>query len=217
MLDLDFGGVLASLNQLLLAAVVSVVVGIVAMVFATMIGVVGTALSQLGWKRSVIWFVDIFRGTPLLVQILFFYFVPAALGFTVSPYVSGTFSLSIYYGAYITEIMRGAFEGVPTEHLDAARSLGMKTQRIFIRIQFPQVLAVIISPLAGQFARLFKASSLLSVIGVAELTQRGQFVMARTYAPIETWLIVAAIYFTLNSVVMFGSVWLERRLTRGRA
>src|SRR6185312_10551981 len=135
----------------------------------------------------------------------------------ISPYVSGTISLAVYYGAYTIEIMRGAFEAVPAEHLDAARSLGMKTSRIFIKIQFPQVLAIIVSPLAGQFARLFKASSLLSVIGVAELTHRGQFIMERTYAPIETWLTVAAIYFAFNSLVVLGSIWLERRLVRSRA
>ena len=217
MLDLNFGEVLKSLNQLLEGVMISLAIGVVAMVLAMIIGVLGTALSQLGWKRAVMWFVDVFRGTPLLVQVLVFYFVPTALGFDIPPYVSGTFSLSVYYGAYITEIMRGAFEGVPAEHLDAARSLGMKTSRIFVRIQFPQMLAVIVSPLAGQFARLFKASSLLSVIGVAELTHRGQYVMARTYAPIETWLIVAAIYFVFNSVVIVGSIWLERHLTRGRA
>jgi ABC-type amino acid transport system permease subunit len=143
--------------------------------------------------------------------------VPNALGIPISPYVSGTISLAVYYGAYTIEIMRGAFEAVPAEHIDAARALGMTRNRIFFKIQFPQVLAVIVSPLAGQFARLVKASSLLSVIGVAELTHRGQFIMERTYAPIETWLTVAAIYFALNSVVVILSIWLERRLVRSRA
>jgi polar amino acid transport system permease protein len=220
MLDLNFGAVFASLDQLLLAGLASVAIGVVAMILALLIGTLGAALSQLHslvWRRTVVVFVDVFRGTPLLVQVLVFYFVPTALGFSISPYVTGTLSLAFYYGAYITEIMRGAFEGVPVGHLDAARSLGMTAKRIFVRIQLPQVLAVTISPLVGQFARLFKASSLLSIIGVAELTQRGQFVMARTYAPIETWLVVAAIYFAFNSLVVFGAIWFERRLVRGRA
>jgi len=217
MSDLNFGVVFASIDQLLIAAMLSMAIGIVAMTLALLIGMIGTALSQIGWRRLVIAFVDIFRGTPLLVQVLMLYFVPNAIGIPISPYVSGTISLAVYYGAYTIEIMRGAFEAVPAEHLDAARSLGMKTSRIFIKIQFPQVLAIIVSPLAGQFARLFKASSLLSVIGVAELTHRGQFIMERTYAPIETWLTVAAIYFAFNSLVVLGSIWLERRLVRSRA
>ena len=219
MLELHFKPVLDSLDQLLAAAVTSIVIGIVAMALAMAVGTLGTVLSQGRsrlWRRSIIVYVDLFRGTPLLVQVLAFFFVPTALGFKISPYLSGILALGLYYGAYITEIVRGAFEGVPAGHLDAARSLGMPASRILWRIQLPQALAVVISPLAGQFARLFKASSLLSVIGVAELTLRGQFVMTRTYAPIETWIVVAAIYFAIYSVVVLGALFLERRLTRGR-
>jgi len=218
--ELNFKPVLESLDQLLAAALISLVIGVVAMALAMAVGVLGAVLSQSRSalrRRCVIVYVDIFRGTPLLVQILAFFFVPTALGFKISPYTCGILALGLYYGAYITEILRGAFEGIPAGHLDAARSLGIPARIVFWRIQLPQALAVVISPLAGQFARLFKASSLLSVIGVAELTLRGQFVMTRTYAPIETWLIVAAIYFAIYAVVVVGAIWLERRLTRGRA
>lgn len=220
MLDLNFAPVLASLDQLLAATVVSLAIGVVAMTLALALGTLGTVMSQSRsavLRRCRIWYVDLFRGTPLLVQVLVLFFVPTALGLKVSPYASGTLALSLYYGAYIMEILRGAFEGVPAGHVDAARSLGLPATRIFWRIQFPQALAVVVSPLAGQFARLLKASSLLSVIGVAELTLRGQFVMTRTLAPIETWLTVAAIYFSIYVVVIVGATWLERRLTRGRA
>ena len=220
MLELNFRPVLASLDQLLAASLVSLAIGLVAMVLATLVGMLGAALAQSrnkGLRRCVVLYVDLFRGTPLLVQVLVFFFVPTALGLKISPYASGTIALSLYYGAYITEILRGAFQGIPTGHIDAARSLGMPAARIFWRIQLPQALAVVMSPLAGQFARLVKASSLLSVIGVPELTLRGQFVMARTYAPIETWLVIAAIYFAFYVVVIVAAMWLEVRLTRGRA
>jgi polar amino acid transport system permease protein len=219
MLELDFAPVIASFDQLLRASVASIVIGVVGMLFAMIVGTLGTILSQLpgrGWKIAVRGYVDLFRGTPLLVQIFAFYFIPTAIGADIPPYAAGFFALALYYGAYITEILRGAFEGVPVGHIDAARSLGMKRLRIIWKIQFPQALAVVVSPLAGQFARLFKASSLLSVIGVSELTLRGQYVMTRTYAPIETWLVVAAIYLFFNSIVVYGSIWLENRLVRGR-
>jgi polar amino acid transport system permease protein len=219
MIDLDFAPVIASLGQLVRAAMTSIAIGIVGMTLAMALGTLGAVLSQMPgrvWKTAVRAYVDLFRGTPLLVQIFVFYFTPAALGIDISPYVTGTITLGLYYGAYIVEIMRGAYESVPVGHIDAARSLGMKFGRIFWRIQLPQTLAVVVSPLAGQFARLFKASSLLSVIGVSELTLRGQFVMTRTYTPIETWLVVAAIYFLCNSLIIYSSVWLERRLVRGR-
>jgi len=220
MRDLNFGAVFASLDQLLQAALVSIAIGIVAMLIAMAIGTLATTLTQTrvpALRRAVVVYVDFFRGTPLLVQILALYFIPTAMGLNVSPYVTGVLSLAMYYGAYITEILRGALEGVPAGHVDAARSLGMSRGRILMKIELPQALAVVISPLAGQFARLFKASALLSVIGVAELTLRGQFVMTRTYTPIETWLVVAGIYLAFNSLVVVGAILLERRLVRGRA
>jgi polar amino acid transport system permease protein len=144
------------------------------------------------------------------------FYGPAAMGVSLSPYVAGIIALGLYYGAYVLEIMRGAFESVPSGQVDAARSLGLSSSRIFWRIQLPQSLAIVISPLAGQFARLFKASSLLSAIGVAELTMRGHVIMTNTLAPIETWIVVAAIYLFFNTIVVLGAIYLEHRLTAGR-
>jgi len=219
MLELHFGPVLASLDQLLWASIASVVIGIAGMAVAMVVGTISALMSQVparAARTTANLYVDLFRGTPILVQILFFYFLPAALGIDVSAYVTGIVALGLYYGSYISEIMRGAIEGVAVGQVDAARSLGMPKVMTFWRVQFPQAMTIVISPLAGQFSRLFKASSLLSVIGVSELTLRGQYVMTRTYAPIETWLVVAAIYFVFSSVAVYGSVWLEARLVRGR-
>ena len=220
MLELNFAPVFKALDQLLAAAMVSLGIGIVGMALALLAGTLGVALSQTrsrAARRAVLVYVDVFRGTPLLVQVLVFFYAPAALGVPFfSPYIAGTVALALYYGAYVLEIMRGAFEGVPAGHVDAARSLGMSSARIFWRIQLPQTLAVVISPLAGQFARLFKASSLLSVIGVTELTVRGHVIMTNTLAPIETWLVVAGIYLFFNSIILIGALYLERRLTLWR-
>lgn len=217
MLELNFAPVFRALDQLLAAAMYSLGIGIVAMMLALLVGTSGVALSQARSrvvKGAVLVYVDVFRGTPLLVQVLAFFYIPAALGVPYfSPYVAGTLALALYYGAYVLEIMRGAFEGVPAGHVDAGRSLGISTSGIFWRIQLPQTLAVVISPLAGQFAKLFKASSLLSVIGVTELTVRGHVIMTNTLAPIETWLVVAGIYLFFNSIILVGAMHLERRLT----
>jgi len=189
------------------------------MALAVLLGTLGVALSQARSKsarRATVVYVDVFRGTPLLVQILIFFYGCTALGLPLSPHTAGILALGLYYGAYVLEIMRGAFEGVPAGHADAARSLGMTSAYTFWRIQLPQALAVVISPLAGQFARLFKASSLLSVIGVAELTMRGHVVMTNTLAPIETWIVVAGIYLFFNTFVVVGAIVVERRLTTGR-
>jgi polar amino acid transport system permease protein len=219
MLELNFAPVFKALDQLLAAVMVSLGIGVVAMALALLLGTLGVALSQArsrAARRAVVVYVDLFRGTPLLVQILILFYGSTALGLPIPPYVAGIVALALYYGAYVLEIMRGAFEGVPAGHADAARSLGMSGSDIFWRIQLPQALAVVISPLAGQFARLFKASSLLSVIGVAELTMRGHVVMTNTLAPIETWIVVAGLYLFFNAFVVGGAIFLEHRLTAGR-
>ena len=218
MLDLNFSPVMRGFDQLLLATMTSLVIGVIAMALAMLVGTLGVALSQAksrAAKRAVLVYVDLFRGTPLMVQVLIAFYGSTALGIPLSPFVCGTFALALYYGAYVLEIMRGAFEDVPGGQIDAARSVGLSSTRIFWRIQLPQTLAVVISPLAGQFARLFKASSLLSVIGVAELTMRGHVIMTNTLTPIETWLVVAGIYLFFNTLVVLAAVYLERSLNRG--
>jgi polar amino acid transport system permease protein len=219
MLQLDFGPVIANLDQLLWAASVTLIISWVSMVIAITIGIGGAVLSQLSGRlsrRSVQIFVDIYRGTPLLVQILLFYFVPAALRINLSPFVVGTLALGLYHGAYTIEILRGAYEAVPRGHVEAAQSLGIPARSVFFRIQLPQALAIVVSPIAGQFARLQKATSLLSFIGVAELTLQGKYVMLRTYSPIETWLVIAGIYLAMYVVIITGAILLERRLSAGR-
>lgn len=219
MLGLNFTPVLDSMDQLLSAALVTLILGWSGMVIATFVGIFGAVLSQMPgrfYRHGVQTFVDVYRGTPLLVQILLFFYVPAALQIDLSPYMVGVFAIGLYYGAYIIEIFRGAYEAVPRGHIEAARSLGIPERKIFFRVRLPQALAIVISPIAGQFARLQKATSLLSIIGVSELTLRGQFVMTRTYSPIETWLVIAGIYLAMYLAIVAGAVFLERRLTVGR-
>ncbi|VTU16815.1 amino acid ABC transporter permease [Variovorax sp. PBL-E5] len=219
MLELNFAPVFKAFDQLMAAAMYSLAIGVAAMVLAMLVGTLGMALSQMrsrAARRAVLVYVDLFRGTPLLVQILVLFYGPSALGVPIPPYTSGIIALGLYYGAYIMEIMRGAFESIPAGHVDAARAMGMPGSRIFWRIQLPQTIAVVVSPLSGQFARLFKASSLLSVIGVTELTVRGHVIMTNTLAPIETWLVVAGIYLFFNTIVVVGAHLLEQHLTRGR-
>jgi His/Glu/Gln/Arg/opine family amino acid ABC transporter permease subunit len=219
MQTLDFGSVFASFDQLLWAALTTVLLGWAGMVVATTVGILGAALCQIPGRFSrvgVQMFVDFYRGTPLLVQILLFFFVPAALQINLSATVVGVFAIGFYYGAYIIEVLRGAYEAVPRGHVEAARSLGISSRRILLKIQLPQALATVVSPIAGQLARLQKATSLLSVIGISELTLRGQFIMTRTFTPVETWLVIALMYFCMYIVIVFGAIWLEKRLVAGR-
>jgi polar amino acid transport system permease protein len=216
MLELDFLPVVISLDQLLLAGVNTVWIAVAGMVAALACGILGAAgaNSRSRWLRRLsTCYVDGFRGTPLLIQILlFFYLPPAALGVRPSPVPVGIAVLGAYFGAYVTEILRGALRAIPAGHTDAAHSLGMSPARVFRRVVLPQVFAIVVPPLAGQFTSLVKATSLLTVIAVPELTLRGRFIMTRTLAPLETWLVIAGIYLLINWTIALGSVALERRL-----
>jgi polar amino acid transport system permease protein len=160
-------------------------------------------------------YVDFLRGTPLLVQLVLLFYLPAALGVRFPALVAGVIGLALYYGAYITEIVRGGLASVPRGHLDAARALGMPRFTTFRHIVLPQVLAIVVPPLAGQFTAVVKGTSLLSVITVFELTSAGHEISVRTVAPVETWIVVAFIYLGLNGIIAGGSVLLERRLRVG--
>jgi ABC-type amino acid transport system permease subunit len=103
---------------------------------------------------------------------------------------------------------------LPSGQIDVARAFGMPTPLLLRRIVLPQVLAAAIPPLTGQFANLVKATSLLSVISIHELTLQGRMIIIQTIAPLETYLVIAAIYFVINSCIAFGSVRLEMRFRR---
>jgi polar amino acid transport system permease protein len=122
--------------------------------------------------------------------------------------------LGLYYGAYISEILRGAFQAVPHGQVEVARVLGMHHLLLFRRIVLPQVLANAIPALTGQFTSLVKATSLLSVITIQELTLEGRIVIARTGDPLGTYLAIAVIYLFINSMISAGSVLLERHYRR---
>lgn len=216
MVDFRFGEVWHSLPFLLDGAKTTVLLAVASMALALSIGIATTAIAKYGpsWAgRSAVGIVDFFRGIPLFVLILFLYYLPAGLDLPIPATVSGVSGLSLYYGSYIAEIIRGSLRSVPAGHLEASASLGLREAWAFRRIILPQALATVISPIAGQFARLLKGTSLLSVISIGELTLEGRFIMARTYASVETWIVIAGIYLVMNTALMGIAHWLERRMT----
>jgi His/Glu/Gln/Arg/opine family amino acid ABC transporter permease subunit len=216
-MKLDFVPVFERLHQLLWGALNTVWFGVAGMAAALLVGAVCAAASTLGprWLRGVVaGYIDFFRGTPLLTQIIAAFYGPALLGFDVPPTPVGIVCLGLYFGAYVSEILRAAMAALPSGQVDVARAFGMPTPLLFRRIVLPQVLAAAVPPLTGQFANLVKATSLLSVISINELTLQGRMIIIQTIAPLETYLVIAAIYFVINSAIAVGSVQLEIRFRR---
>jgi polar amino acid transport system permease protein len=156
-----------------------------ASVFGLLIGLV-TGLMKISKNYTVrnlaAIYIEIIRGTPLLVQIFIAYFFFAGIG-----------ALALFAGAYVAEIIRAGIQSIPRGQMEAARSLGMSTAQAMIDIILPQAFKRVLPPLAGQFISLIKDSSLLSIIAIIDLVKTGREIIATTFSPFEIWLLVAAI------------------------
>lgn len=156
-------------------------------------------------------YVELIRGTPLLVQILFFFYVVAASIHVNNRYLVGVITLSLFCGAYLAEIIRAGIESISHSQLESARAIGLNPRQIYRFVIFPQAIRVMLPSLAGQFASLIKDSSLLSIIGINELTYSAQQVNSATYSTLESFLPLAVGYLILTLPISLWSKSLERR------
>jgi polar amino acid transport system substrate-binding protein len=158
-------------------------------------------------------YVDIFRGTPLLVQAFFIYFgIPAALGFQMPAFTAGVITLSLNAGAYITEIIRGGIQSVDKGQMEASRSLGMNYMASMRKVVLPQAVRTMMPSFVNQAVITLKDTSILSVIGIAELTQTGKIIIARNFESFNMWLIVGIFYFVIIMALTKLSDRLEKRI-----
>jgi len=163
-------------------------------------------------RQLSIFYIEVIRGTPLLVQIFIFYFFLGTV-LDISRIVAGISALAIFAGAYVAEIIRAGIQSIPKGQMEAARSLGMNVPQAMIHIILPQAFKRILPPLAGQFISLIKDSSLVSVIAITDLTKSGREVITSTFATFEIWFIVALLYLLLTSILSQVISWVERRLS----
>lgn len=161
-------------------------------------------------------YVTVIRGTPLLVQIYLFYYVVGTAWGVDNRVVAGVLILSVFAGAYIAEILRGAYASIDPEQLEAARAVGFTRWQTARHVVLPQLVALALPALAGQFANIVKDSSLLSVISVIELTQTMREISATNYNFFGCYLLLGAIYLVLTLPIMALSRHLEKRLDHAR-
>jgi polar amino acid transport system permease protein len=157
-------------------------------------------------------YIELIRGTPLLVQIMvFFYVVASSLGLE-NRYAAGVLSLSLFSGAYMSEIFRAGLNSVGTSQIDSAKAIGLTPMQTLRYVILPQAGRVSLPPAAEQFISLIKDSSLLSIIAISELTLNAQEVNSITYSTLESYLPLAALYLLITLPL---SLWIrnfERRL-----
>ena len=174
-----------------------------------------------GIKGLATVYVEIIRGSPLMVQILIWYFVVGTLvndnlsmmGMaTIPPLGWGIISLSIFAGAYVTEIIRGGIESIPKGQMEAARSSGMTYIQAMVHIILPQAFRIAIPALTGQFISLIKDSSLLGIISLRELTKASREIVASTMMTFEFFLILAVLYLVLTFPLSLIVKYLEQKV-----
>lgn len=158
-------------------------------------------------------YIELIRGTPLLVQIFIFYFFIGTV-LNLDRIVAGVGALALFVGAYIAEIIRAGIQSIAKGQTEAARSLGMSSTETMIYIVLPQAFKRVLPPLAGQFISLIKDSSLVSVIAITDLTKSGREIITSSFATFEIWFTVALLYLLVTTVLSQLLFWLERRFAR---
>ena len=197
-----------------------------AIVFGILIGL-GTGLCRLSNNPALRWgsitYIEIIRGSPLLVQIFIWYFVAGPLidkflqrgGLSpIPPVWYGIGALAIFTGAYVAEIVRAGIQSVHRGQMEAARSLGMSHRQAMQKVILPQAFRRILPPLAGQFISLVKDSSLLGVMGVRELTKGTREAITSSLQSLELWFTCALLYLILTFTLSLFVQYLESRAVR---
>lgn len=159
-------------------------------------------------------YVEIMRGIPILVIILYVAFVISPLVGLRSNLVRAIFALALSYGAYLAEVYRAGIEAIPPGQWEAARALGLSPQQTLIQVILPQAFRIILPPLGNDFIALLKDSSLATVIGVPELTQQTRFYVSRTFDTFGGWTMAALLYLSMTLVLSLGVRILERSTRR---
>lgn len=156
-------------------------------------------------------YLEIIRNTPLLVQLFFIYFVLSPV-LDISGFNSAVLALSLFEGAYASEIFRAGIVSVQRGQWEAAFSIGLNTYQTYRLIILPQALRRILPPLTSQAVSLIKDSALVSTIAIYDLTMRGQTIIAETFLVFEIWFTVAAIYLTITLLLSATVFYMEKRL-----
>ncbi len=193
--------------------IATVIISMASFCLALFIGIsVGLARAESPKARRLLGpYVEMFRGTPLLIQLFFIYYGLPSVGLTMDNYTAGVVGLGLNGGAYISEIIRGALYSVEKGQQDAAASLGLSWFQTMAHVILPQSLRVALPSLVNSFSSVLKDSSLVSVLAITELTRVSQLIYTRTFRAFEVYLAVGLIYFGMIYAVSLLSRRLEKR------
>lgn len=213
--SLDFSILVPYASLLPAALKITIQIGVAGFILATFISVIvgccrGRKMPKIIEIILAI-YVEIFRGTPLLVQLFFVYYGMPSLGFKIPPIAAAVITMGLNSGSYLSENVRASIMAVDKGQYEAAHMLGYNSFQTNIHIILPQAMRIAIPSFMNGFSSIIKETSIVSVLPVIELTKLGNQVYARTYHPFEIYILLGVIYFVLTFSLTFLAKWLERR------
>ncbi|MBM3363023.1 MAG: amino acid ABC transporter permease [Betaproteobacteria bacterium] len=203
------------LRNLLLAAQWTVVLSLIAFIGGGLVGLallVARTTASRAMQQGVAGYVQVFQGTPLLMQLFLAYFGMAMVGFETSAWTAAAVALTLYSSAFLAEIWHGCIKAVPKGQWEAAQSLALTLSEQLLHIVFPQAVRIAVAPTVGFLVQLVKGTALASVIGFVELTKAGTMITNATFRPFVVYSCVALIYFALCYPISLYARSLENRL-----
>ncbi|WP_426958939.1 amino acid ABC transporter permease [Muricoccus radiodurans] len=216
----DFAPVLGQWPLLLDGLLGTLGIAAAAIGIGTVLGLV-LAVLRLSPRRGLRWpasvFVEFYRNTPAIVHFFWFYFaMPVVLDISLGPFAAATLALSTQSGAFYAEVFRGGILSIPRGQWEGARAIGMRDAQAMRRIILPQAAARMVAPFIERSFELLKTTSLASTLAYGDLLFRAMQVNSATFRPLETYTVLAAIYFLLLLTASTGASLAERRLTAFR-
>lgn len=205
--DMLHGLLLAARWTLALSAIAFVCGGGVALMLLVV------RVGRVSWAaRTVALYIEVFQGTPLLMQLFLVFFGLPLLGLDVSPWVAAAVCLTLYTSAYLTEIWRGCVDAIPHGQWEASSSLAMRYGEQLRHVILPQALRIAIAPTVGFSVQVVKSTALASIIGFDELTKTGTMLTNATFQPFTVYGLVALLYFAACYPLSLWARHLERKL-----
>ena len=214
---IDFSLILQALPTLLRGLIVSLEIAFgalcIGMIGGTILGI-GQSLGSPLVRAIIGIYAAIIRGTPMLIQIVFLYYLVSVAGIGLSPFATAVIAIGLNSSAYVSQIMRAGILAVPRGQREAAKTLGISSRDTILYIMLPHAVRVVLPALGNESVTLVKDSSLASLIGVMELYKEGQVVISLTYDALSTYCAIAALYLLVTTTLSFAVYRLEIFLNR---
>jgi polar amino acid transport system permease protein len=217
--EIDWKVIADYLPALLVGAKVTLALTALSLAVGTVAGL-ALALARISGYKVLSWpayaYIEFFRTTPPLVQIVWFYFVvPVIIGVELNSFQAAGAALGLNIAAFLAEIFRAGIQGIDATQRDAAQVLGLKRTDLYRFVVLPQAIRIVLPPLTSTIMLLIKGTSLASAIGTLELMRVGQLASYESFRPFEVLTAVAVIYFVMTYPVALGARYLERRMGVG--